>query len=83
MKILVTGAKGFVGKNLCLTLENIANGCDKTRGGGDVLNAAGNGKGHGEGKGYNTHGQPGGQVSKKCFPIVRFQRFEETRRVHI
>ena len=32
MKILVTGAKGFVGKNLCLTLENIANGCDKTRG---------------------------------------------------
>ena len=32
MKILVTGAKGFVGQNLCLTLENIANGCDKTRG---------------------------------------------------
>ncbi len=32
MKILVTGAKGFVGKNLCLTLRNIANGCDKTRG---------------------------------------------------
>ena len=32
MKILVTGAKGFVGKNLCMTLENIANGCDKSRG---------------------------------------------------
>lgn len=32
MKILVTGAKGFVGKNLCLTLKNIANGCDKTHG---------------------------------------------------
>lgn len=32
MKILVTGAKGFVGKNLCLTLQNIANGCDKSRG---------------------------------------------------
>ena len=32
MKVLVTGAKGFVGKNLCLTLKNIANGCDKSRG---------------------------------------------------
>ncbi len=32
MKILVTGAKGFVGKNLCLTLLNITNGCDKSRG---------------------------------------------------
>ncbi len=32
MKILVTGAKGFVGKNLCLTLQNIANGNDKSRG---------------------------------------------------
>ncbi len=37
MKILVTGAKGFVGKNLCLTLKNIANGCDKTRGIGPDL----------------------------------------------
>ena len=32
MKILVTGAKGFVGKNLCATLYNIANGKDKSRG---------------------------------------------------
>ncbi len=30
MKILVTGAKGFVGKNLCRTLENIAAGKDKS-----------------------------------------------------
>ncbi len=32
MKILITGAKGFVGKNLVATLQNIANGNDKTRG---------------------------------------------------
>lgn len=32
MKILVTGAHGFVGKNLCATLYNIADGKDKTRG---------------------------------------------------
>ncbi|MBR4308892.1 MAG: capsular polysaccharide biosynthesis protein CapF [Oscillospiraceae bacterium] len=32
MKILVTGAKGFVGKNLVATLQNIANGNDKSRG---------------------------------------------------
>lgn len=32
MKILVTGAKGFVGKNLCATLYNIADGKDKSRG---------------------------------------------------
>lgn len=31
MNILVTGAKGFVGKNLCATLANIKNGKDKTR----------------------------------------------------
>ncbi|MBO7187801.1 MAG: NAD-dependent epimerase/dehydratase family protein, partial [Clostridia bacterium] len=31
MKILVTGAKGFVGKNLVLALNNIKNGLDKTR----------------------------------------------------
>ncbi len=32
MKILVTGAKGFVGKNLCATLKNIIEGKDKTFG---------------------------------------------------
>ena len=31
MKILVTGAKGFVGKNLCESLKNIKNGKDRTR----------------------------------------------------
>ena len=31
MRILVTGAKGFVGKNLCVALKNIKNGLDKTR----------------------------------------------------
>lgn len=31
MKILVTGSKGFVGKNLCTSLYNIKNGKDKTR----------------------------------------------------
>lgn len=31
MKILVTGAKGFVGKNLCTSLYNIKNGKDRTR----------------------------------------------------
>ena len=31
MKILVTGAKGFVGKNLVETLKNIRDGKDKTR----------------------------------------------------
>ncbi len=31
-KILVTGAKGFVGKNLCAALRNVAEGKDKTRG---------------------------------------------------
>ena len=31
MKILVTGAKGFVGKNLVEALKNIKNGKDKTR----------------------------------------------------
>ncbi len=30
MKILVTGAKGFVGKNLCVALNNIKDGKDKT-----------------------------------------------------
>ena len=30
MKILVTGAKGFVGKNLCAQLNNIKDGKDKT-----------------------------------------------------
>ena len=30
MNILVTGAKGFVGKNLCLALKQIKNGNDKT-----------------------------------------------------
>ncbi len=32
MKILVTGAKGFVGKNLCQALYNVRDGKDKTRG---------------------------------------------------
>ena len=31
MRILVTGAKGFVGKNLCCALKNIKDGKDKTR----------------------------------------------------
>ena len=31
MKILVTGAKGFAGKNLCATLRNIREGKDHTR----------------------------------------------------
>ncbi len=31
MKILVTGAKGFVGKNLCQALKNLKNGKDRTR----------------------------------------------------
>ena len=31
MKILVTGAKGFVGKNLCIALTNVIDGKDKTR----------------------------------------------------
>ena len=31
MKILVTGAKGFVGKNLCANLHNIQEGKDRTR----------------------------------------------------
>lgn len=31
MKILVTGAKGFVGKNLCSALKNLKDGKDRTR----------------------------------------------------
>lgn len=31
MRILVTGAKGFVGQNLCANLKNIKNGYDRTR----------------------------------------------------
>ena len=31
MKILITGAKGFVGKNLCAALRNIRDGKDRTR----------------------------------------------------
>ncbi len=31
MKILITGAKGFVGKNLCVSLENLMLGKDRTR----------------------------------------------------
>ena len=31
MKILVTGAKGFVGQNLCAVLKNLKDGKDKTR----------------------------------------------------
>ena len=33
MKILVTGAKGFVGKNLCCALKNIQAGKDRTHAG--------------------------------------------------
>lgn len=32
MKILVTGAKGFVGKNLCYALKNVKENKDRTRG---------------------------------------------------
>ncbi len=38
MNILVTGAKGFVGKNLCEALKNIRDGKDKTYGLGQDLN---------------------------------------------
>lgn len=31
MKVLITGAKGFVGKNLCESLKNIRDGKDRTR----------------------------------------------------
>ena len=31
MKILVTGAKGFVGSNLCASLKNLRDGKDRTR----------------------------------------------------
>ena len=31
MKILITGAKGFVGKNLTEALKNVRDGKDKTR----------------------------------------------------
>ena len=31
MKILVTGAKGFVGKNLCAALKNLRDGKNRTR----------------------------------------------------
>ena len=31
MNILITGAKGFVGKNLCVALKNIRDGKDRTR----------------------------------------------------
>ncbi len=36
MKILVTGAKGFVGKNLCAALRNIKDGKDKTHPGLEI-----------------------------------------------
>ena len=41
MKILVTGAKGFVGKNLCATLKNIAEGKDKSFGAIDITDIYG------------------------------------------
>ena len=31
MNILITGAAGFVGKNLCASLKNIRDGKDRTR----------------------------------------------------
>ncbi len=37
MKVLITGAKGFVGKNLCATLWNIAQGKDRSFGTFDEL----------------------------------------------
>ncbi len=37
MKILVTGAKGFVGKNLCAALKNVQEGKDRTRGIGNDI----------------------------------------------
>ena len=36
MKILITGAKGFIGRNLVETLKNIRDGKDKTRGIDDI-----------------------------------------------
>lgn len=33
MRILVTGARGFVGKNLCCALKNVRDGLDRTRSG--------------------------------------------------
>lgn len=36
MKILVTGANGFVGKNLCCALRNLADGKDRTRPGLEI-----------------------------------------------
>ena len=36
MKILVTGARGFVGKNLCAALKNITDGKDKSFGAIDI-----------------------------------------------
>ena len=36
MNILVTGAKGFVGRNLCAALKNLRDGKDRTRPGLDV-----------------------------------------------
>ena len=41
MKILVTGAQGFVGKNLCATLKNIAEGKDKSFGAIDITDIYG------------------------------------------
>ena len=38
MNILVTGAKGFVGKNLCMALKNVRDGKDRTREGVTVEN---------------------------------------------
>jgi UDP-2-acetamido-2,6-beta-L-arabino-hexul-4-ose reductase len=38
MKILVTGSKGFVGKNLCVAIRNIIEGKDRTR---PLLSSAG------------------------------------------
>lgn len=38
MKILITGAKGFVGRNLAETLRNVRDGKDKSRGEFDEIN---------------------------------------------
>lgn len=44
MKILVTGAKGFVGRNLCAQLKNIRDGKARSYGIGSAEEATANAK---------------------------------------